>query len=382
MPQRRHDHEKREHLLLAPYAQSAATSLGRTHAEEMHDSRTEYQRDRDRIIHSRAFRRLEYKSQVFLNNVGDHYRTRLTHTIEVASAARSIARALRLNEDLTEAIALAHDLGHPPFGHPGEHTLMRLMQEHGGFEHNRQSLRIVQELELKYPGFNGLNLTVEVCQALNKSTPRQATTTNQPLLEAQVSDVADEITYICHDLDDAIESQLLDPVALDEQPLWQRLFQPTQKKYPRMAPERLHSYVIRCLLNFLIEDVITTSAQTLQEIQPTSPHQARSHPTRIITQSPDIAAEKKELKAFLNTHFYLHPAVALANQNACRRLEELFHFFNHRPHLMSEQFLHRQKKDGVPRSVCDYLAGMTDRSALQQHAQHFSPTTIQQSPLL
>src|SRR5271155_2955661 len=222
MPRRRFDLERSEARHLAPYAQNSSTSRGRVHPEDQHRFRTAFQRDRDRIVHSRSFRRLEYKTQVFLNGSGDHYRTRMTHTIEVSCIARTLARALGLNEDLAEAISLAHDLGHPPFGHLGEETLDRLMARHGGFRHNAQSLRVVEELELKYPEFNGLNLSWEVREGLHKPYPPNKLGDGfiQPSLEAQAVDMADEIAYICHDLDDGLDSGLIAEDELRDLELW------------------------------------------------------------------------------------------------------------------------------------------------------------------
>src|SRR5271168_586515 len=236
MPRRRLDLERSEARHLAPYAQSSATTRGRVHPEDQHRLRLEFQRDRDRIVHSRSFRRLEYKTQVFLNSTGDHFRTRMTHTIEVSSIARTMARSLGLNEDLAEAIALAHDLGHPPFGHLGEETLDRLMANHGGFRHNEQSLRVVEELELKYPEFNGLNLTWEVREGLRKPyEPGQlGEGFIQPSLEAQAVDLSDQIAYICHDLDDGLDSGLIDEKELASLDLWRDTHQRALGPYPHL----------------------------------------------------------------------------------------------------------------------------------------------------
>jgi len=247
MPRRRYDLEKSEARHLAPYAQTGVTSRGREHHEDQHPFRMEFQRDRDRIVHSRSFRRLEYKTQVFLNGTGDHYRTRMTHTIEVSCIARTLTRALGLNEDLAEAIALSHDLGHPPFGHLGEETLHKLMAKHGGFRHNVQSLRVVEELELKYPEFNGLNLTWEVREGLRKPYIPNKLIEGfiSPSLEAQVVDLSDQIAYICHDLDDGLDSGLINEQELGNLDLWRM----TQKKalapYPHLDPERGRYYVLR-----------------------------------------------------------------------------------------------------------------------------------------
>ncbi|PAW79813.1 MAG: deoxyguanosinetriphosphate triphosphohydrolase [Verrucomicrobia bacterium Tous-C9LFEB] len=376
MMRSRDEQEQAESTILAPYAQSSAASRGRLHEEEPHLHRTEYQRDRDRIVHSRAFRRLEYKSQVFLNGSGDHYRTRLTHSIEVASIARSMARSLGLNESLAEAIALAHDLGHPPFGHPGESTLDRLMKEHGGFEHNQQSLRVVEDLELKYPEFNGINLTWEVLEGLAKpfSPNRIPTAANrrwadfpQPSLEAQVADAADEIAYVCHDVDDGLEAGLLQESDLNNLWLWSLVKEKALQPYPNIEPERGRSYVLRCMLDHLVEDAIGASTASLMKHHPGSADDARRHPEKLIVSSPRIAEGVREQRQFLLQNLYNHPAVSSVNQKACRCLEQLFELLIGHPHLLTPPFAVRIKKEGVHRATCNYLAAMTDRSALMLH---------------
>src|SRR5207248_10513992 len=252
----RKEMEEQERATLATYAQKSADSAGRAHPEPQHPYRTEYQRDRARIIHSRAFRRLEYKTQVFLNGTGDHLRTRLTHSIEVASISRTIARALALNEDLAEAIALAHDLGHTPFGHSGEEVLAECMREHGGFEHNRQSLRVVELLENAYPDFPGLNLTCEVREGLQK----HERSTGFPTLEAQIADLADEITYYSHDLDDAVDFDILTGAQLNENEVWKRSQQHVLAHHPDAREPALHKLIIRNIIDVQVQDVVTTSA--------------------------------------------------------------------------------------------------------------------------
>src|SRR5216117_1524253 len=267
MPCTRLELEKRERLMLSPCAQFSSESRGRVHEEEPPEFRTQYQRDRDRVIHSRAFRRLEYKTQVFLNGTGDHLRTRLTHSMEVAGISRNIARALRLNEDLAETIALAHDLGHSPFGHKGEMVLNRLMKQHGGFEHNRQSLRIVEELEQKYPGFSGLNLSWEVREGLLKHytaydhpSKRKGFAARSSSLEAQVANLADEIAYYSHDLDDGLDSNLLSEKKLcKDVDLWADATRFTKKKYGELADECRRYFIIRCLIDDHVKDVVNTT---------------------------------------------------------------------------------------------------------------------------
>src|ERR1700761_7120183 len=266
MPRRRFDLERSEVRHLAPYAQSSAATRGRQYDEDQHSFRIAFQRDRDRIVHSRSFRRLEYKTQVFLNGTGDHYRTRMTHSMEVSCIARTLARALGLNEDLSEAIALAHDLGHPPFGHLGEDTLHRLMAKHGGFRHNAQSLRVVEELELKYPEFNGLNLTGEVREGLHKPyiANRLIEGFIAPSLEAQAVDLSDQIAYICHDLDDGLESGLIDEQEVSNLELWRPPRDEALAAYPHLEAERGRYFVLRTLLGRLVEDVIDHAGHTIK----------------------------------------------------------------------------------------------------------------------
>ena len=255
--------EADERRTLAPFAQKSGDSRGRHFPEEQHAYRTEFQRDRARIIHSRAFRRLEYKTQVFLNGTADHLRTRLTHTCEVASISRTIARALALNEDLAEAIALAHDLGHAPFGHSGEEMLAECMREHGGFEHNRQSLRVVELLEAAYPAFPGLNLTFEVLEGLRKHDENVS-----PSLEAQIADLADEITYYSHDLDDALDFAILDSDQLDESAIWQRSHQRVAARNPDLLGTELHKNIIRDIIDLQVRDVVAASAVSIAAAAP------------------------------------------------------------------------------------------------------------------
>src|ERR1700733_3225561 len=296
MPRRRFDLEKSEARHLAPFAQSSMTSRGRNHSEDQHRFRMEFQRDRDRIVHSRSFRRLEYKTQVFLNGTGDHFGTRMTHTIEVSGIARALARALGLNEDLAEAISLAHDLGHPPFGHLGEDTLHRLMAKHGGFRHNVQSLRVVEELELKYPEFNGLNLTWEVREGLHKPyiADRLIAGFIAPSLEAQAVDLSDQIAYICHDLDDGLESGLINEHELANLDLWRDTRERALAPYPHLEAERGRYFVLRTLLGRLVEDVIDHSSLTIKSRAPQTCDAVRRMPA-MITFSPEMAIRAREL---------------------------------------------------------------------------------------
>ncbi|MDR0533190.1 MAG: deoxyguanosinetriphosphate triphosphohydrolase [Verrucomicrobiales bacterium] len=368
--QTRQQWEEKERQFLSPYSQFSADSFGRQHAEPSHLFRSEYQRDRDRIIHSSAFRRLEYKTQVVLNGTGDHFRTRLTHTIEVASITRTTARTLGLNEDLAEAIALAHDLGHPPFGHPGEHTLNQLMKDHGGFEHNRQSLRVVDELEMKYPEFNGINLTWETREGLSKHFTGEFTNNAQPSLEAQVADSADEIAYSCNDLDDALEHCLIAPEELKDIALWSMLEEHVNQRYSKLEFTRRRRYIIRCLIDHLVEDLCQQSAVNIEHSGIKSANEARKYPQRLIGFSLTTRANIQNLRDFLLEHFYYHPNVSRVNQRACKVLQHLFEFYHKHPHLIGHQAALRIKKEGTSRAVCDYIAGMTDGYALKMYGKH------------
>ena len=367
MPLRtRKDWEKKEALSLAPYASKSRESLGRKYPEESHDFRPEFQRDRERIVHSTAFRSLEYKTQIPLNSSGDHVRTRLTHTIEVASLSRSLCRSLSLNEDLAEAIALARDLGHPPFGRPVEQTLDQLMQDCGGFGRRRQSLRVVEQLEIKYPEFNGLNLTHEVREGLNP-LPRPGT---HPFLESQVVDLADEIAHSCHDLEDALESGLIAPTALLGIELWKETESVVRKNYARLDPERTRRYVARCLADHLMEDATRASADSLAEAAPATAADARTFPRRLIAFTLPMRVKIQNLRTFLSENLYHHPGVREVNQRACQVLQGLFEFYHLHPHLIADRAALRIKKEGVSRAVCDFLSGLTDRTAMQHYARH------------
>jgi dGTPase len=373
---RREELEARERATLAPYAQSSADSRGRVYPEPPPEWRTQYQRDRDRIIHSRAFRRLEYKTQVFLNGTGDHLRTRLTHTMEVAAIARNLARALRLNEDLAEAIALAHDLGHSPFGHCGEHALNRLMRRHGGFEHNRQSLRVVEAIEQKYPGFPGLNLSWEVREGLAKhqtSFDRPARglgfSARHASLEAQVANLADEITYYSHDLDDGIEAGLLSEAALlREVRVWRRAALEVRRAHGRLPDECRRYFTIRCIIDDQVRDAIQSTEARLRRRRPASADDVRRCPQALAAYSRERAALNLELRDYLYRNLYYNEEVHGPNLRAVRALEALFRHYLAHPEALGEQARKRIAKDGLHRAVCDYIAGMTDRYAEAEHA--------------
>ncbi|MDR1304219.1 MAG: deoxyguanosinetriphosphate triphosphohydrolase [Verrucomicrobiales bacterium] len=362
--------EQKERDWLASYAQSSGDSLGRQHAEPPHPFRPEYQRDRDRIIHSSAFRRLEYKTQVVLSGTGDHFRTRLTHTIEVAAISRTAARALALNEDLAEAIALAHDLGHSPFGHAGEYTLNQLMKDHGGFEHNRQSLRVVDELEMKYPEFNGLNLSWETREGISKHVAITSASYTQPSLEAQIADSADEIAYSCNDLDDALEHCLIAPEELKDIVLWNMLAERVNQQYSKLEFTRRRRYLVRCLIDHLVEDLCQQSVANLEAAGIRTARDARQAPQRLIGFSPVTRANLQNLRDFLQEHFYYHPSISRVNQRTCMALQRLFEFYCQHQRLIGHQAALRIKKEGPARAVCDYLSGMTDGYALKMYDQY------------
>jgi dGTPase len=372
--------EDQERLILAPYAQFSADTRGRKYREEPPEWRTHYQRDRDRVIHSRAFRRLEYKTQVFLNGTGDHLRTRLTHTIEVAAISRNIARALRLNEDLTETIALAHDLGHSPFGHKGETVLARLMKGHGGFEHNRQSLRIVEELEQKYPGFPGLNLSWEVREGLVKHytaydhpSKRKGFDAKSSSLEAQVANLADEITYYSHDLDDGLDSGLLDEKKLRANVgLWRVAARTVEQEFGPLADDECRRYfTIRCIIDMQVKDVVETTEKWIAGAKVKSADDVRLQPRALVRYSPKRREQNLQLRDYLYKNLYYNPVVHQPNLRAVRMLEQLFNYFMDHPDELGSLSRKRIRKDGLHRAVCDYLAGMTDRYAITEHQRLF-----------
>jgi dGTPase len=380
MPRTRLELEKQERLILAPYAQFSADTRGRKYKESPPEWRTHYQRDRDRVIHSRAFRRLEYKTQVFLNGSGDHLRTRLTHTIEVAAISRNISRALRLNEDLCETIALAHDLGHSPFGHKGETVLSKLMKEHGGFEHNRQSLRIVEELEQKYPGIPGLNLTWEVREGLVKHytaydhpSKRKGFDARSSCLEAQVANLADEITYYSHDLDDGLDSGLLDEKKLRRNvEIWRIAARAVEKQFGPLADDESRRYfTIRCIIDMQVKDVVGRTEELIAEADVKSADEVRLQPRSLVQYSPKRRQQNLELRDYLYKNLYYNPVVHQPNLRAVRMLEQLFNYLLENPEEIGSLSRKRIRKDGLRRAVCDYLAGMTDRYAILEHQRLF-----------
>ena len=364
--------ETDEVRVLAPFAQKSGESRGRKSPELPHAYRTEFQRDRARIIHSRAFRRLEYKTQVFLNGTGDHLRTRLTHTIEVASISRTIARALRLNEDLAEAIALSHDLGHSPFGHSGEETLAECMQEHGGFEHNRQSLRVVELLETPNPNFSGLNLTFDVREGLQKHKAfydppdESGQRYHCPSLEAQISNLADEITYYSHDLDDAIDFNILSFEQLAQLAVWRNATDSVRDRYPELREPELHKLVIREIIDRQVQDVVESSAETIASAGVRSVDDVRKQRSPLIRYSDTLWHENRQLRKFLYQNVYYHPRVAEVNQRACAMLRDVFEAYLLNPEQLGEGAARRLEDEGLHRTVCDYVAGMTDRYLIEE----------------
>jgi len=369
----RKEMEEGERTVLASVAQKSGESRGRLHCEPSHAYRTEFQRDRARIIHSRAFRRLEYKTQVFLNGTGDHLRTRLTHSIEVASISRTIARALRLNEDLAEAIALAHDLGHSPFGHSGEEMLAECMAEHGGFDHNRQSVRVVELLETPNPNFAGLNLTFEVREGLRKhERPYKFPAPSEeeyayPSLEAQIADLADEITYYSHDLDDALDFEILTPARLEENDVWRNSHRAVLSRYRDTREPELHKLVIREIIDREVHDLVATSAESIAESGVRSADDVRRQTAPLIRYSDELAKANRALRKFLYQNVYYHPRVAEVNQRACEMLGRVFEAYLADPDRLGEGAMRRVENEGLHRTVCDYIAGMTDRYVMEEY---------------
>ncbi len=370
-----------EDQLLAPYAMRTAASRGREHAEEEHPFRMAFQRDRDRIIHSTAFRRLEYKTQVFVNHEGDYYRTRLTHTMEVAQIARTIAKSLRLNTELAEAVALAHDLGHTPFGHAGERALNELMAAHGGFEHNAQSLRVVEELEERYPRFRGLNLTWEVREGIVKHTPPYDTPLagrfepqQAPSLEAQIVDHSDEIAYSSHDIDDGLKSGLISLQHLDGLAIWRDAQDHVRGECPGASASICHYQAIRRIIDVLVTDLIVNVERRLADSGVRTVHDLRALARPIVGFSPELHRQHLELKAFLLDNLYRHNRVLHMADKAKRVVGELFQAYTAEPSQLPPHILGRYKRsEPLPRIVADYIAGMTDRYALEEHRKLVEP---------
>jgi dGTPase len=374
----RFDLEKLESSTLAPFAVKSGESQGRQHPEEEHQYRTRFQRDRDRIIHTSAFRRLEYKTQVFVYHEGDYYRTRLTHSLEVAQIARSICKSLQLNEDLAESVALSHDLGHPPFGHTGQDVLNRLMKDHGGFEHNKQSLRIVKLLEKRYPEFDGLNLTWDVLEGICKHTKDEenpitsAEGVKYPSLEAQIADFADGIAYNAHDLDDGITSDLLDLSQLRKVALWKENEDRFDEQYSGLDFKLKKYQVVRSIINELTTDLREATSKNIADHKVTSVDEVRRAPIRIAAFGKEVAEKNKELKKFLHKNMYSHRKVLRMEFKAGLTLDGIFAAYMKMPGLLPESVLKNEAHGTLERRICDYVSGMTDRYALNEHKNLYS----------
>jgi dGTPase len=381
MPMTRDRLEAAEAATLAPYAALASASRGRRHPEGESSYRTPFQKDRDRVIHTSAFRRLEYKTQVFVNYEGDYYRTRLTHTLEVAQVARSITRALGLNEDLAETVALAHDLGHPPFGHAGERTLDRLAHGVGGFDHNRQSLRIVTELERRYPGFAGLNLTWETLEGIMKHETEYDLADPawepeaRPSLEAQVVNIADEVAYNAHDLDDGLRSGHLSAHQVAEVPLIGELMERLRIDPSHFDPQGRYT-LIRELLGWMINDTIHQTEANLLAARVGSIDDVRAHPEVLVGHSEQLRTRLATLKEFLYAHLYHHYRQIRMTRKADHILERLYRAYIAQPEMLPPQVTEETERLGVERAVVDYLSGMTDRYVVEEYRRLFDPLTL------
>ncbi len=376
---KRQNIEDLENKSLASYAVKSGDSRGRQHKEKEHPYRTRFQRDRDRVIHSSAFRRLEYKTQVFVYHEGDYYRTRLTHSMEVAQIARSICKSMQLNEDLAESIALSHDLGHPPFGHTGQNILNKLMADHGGFEHNKQGLRVVKLLEKRYPEFSGLNLTWEVQEGISK----HSVDTENPImkmkghrfksLEAQVADCADGIAYNAHDLDDGITSGLLNLEQVRKLALWRENEQELDKKYKNLDFKLKKYQIVRQIINDLITDFRQTTLKNLKTNKIQSVNDVRSAKKAMAGFSSQMDKKNKELIKFLHRNLYNHRKVKRMEFKSEVCLTELFKAYTKESALLPEAVPKEESVDSLQRRICDYISGMTDRYAISEYKKLFSP---------
>lgn len=371
--------ERWEDEHLAPYGMRSARSRGRRYAEPEHPLRTRYQRDRDRVIHSSSFRRLEYKTQVFVNHEGDNYRTRLTHSLEGAQIGRTVARALGLNEELVECLVLGHDLGHTPFGHSGERMMAELMKDHGGFEHNRQTLRILETLEVRYPDFPGLNLTWEVREGMIKhqadadaGAPDDYAPGESPTLEAQLGDFVDEIAYNNHDVDDGLTSGMISVEQMRSVELFREAHDSVLAR--GIADERIVRHqVVRRIIDRCCQNLIETTLRTLDKARVESVEDVRRAGRRLVAYAPETAALVRELKDFLYKNMYRHYRVVRMGDKAGRIIRDLFESYLAEPQQLPPRYQERIPLDSVPRVVCDYIAGMTDRFALEEHSKLFDP---------
>ncbi|MVX57166.1 deoxyguanosinetriphosphate triphosphohydrolase [Parasutterella muris] len=371
---------------LADYACRSAQSRGRAIKEQNSTSRTEFQRDRDRIIHSSAFRRLEYKTQVFVNHEGDLFRTRLTHTLEVAQIGRTTASLLKINPDLTEAMALAHDLGHTPFGHAGQTALNRCMQDWGGFEHNLQSLRIVDLLEEQYPTFDGLNLTWETREGILKHCSRENALRlgalgerflkgEQPSLEAQLVNIADAIAYSTHDIDDGLRVGYLDAAGLESSvPLYERFAKEVRAEYPNIAERRVQKEIVRRIIGCMVDDLVTQSQKNIDEASPKSVDEVRALSEPLVSFSEDMLQQVRGLKSYLMDNLYRHYKVLRVTNKSAKLIKDLFDVFYAHPELLPPAYQKKVKEQGAPRVIADYIAGMTDRYAQLEYSRVLDPT--------
>ncbi len=371
--------EELEDKTLAPYGMRSRDTKGRAYLDGEPDYRTSFQRDRDRILHTTAFRRLEYKTQVFINYEGDYFRTRLTHTLEVAQVGRTLARALGGNEDLVEAICLAHDLGHSPFGHSGEVALNRLMKDAGGFDHNKQSFRIVTELEQRYPEFPGLNLTWEVREGVVKheseydiSDARDFNPELRGNLETQIANVADELAYTTHDLDDGLRSGMISPHMLEGIALWQTLKETFNWRGPLLDDIERHR-MIRHLVGLLVTDMVQATDRRLKESGAKSPLDLQKLDYNVVGFSDDMRRRNRELKDFLYQNLYRHYRVVRMQVKAEQIIANLFHAYREEPAILPSQYQKLAQIRGLERTICDYIAGMTDRFAIEEHQRLFDP---------
>jgi dGTPase len=364
---------------LAPYGIRSKNTKGRCYPEEEPEYRTVFQRDRDRILHTTAFRRLEYKTQVFINYEGDYYRTRLTHTLEVSQIGRTIARALGANPELTEAICLAHDLGHPPFGHNGESTLARLMKDHGGFDHNRQSLRIVAKLEQRYPDFPGLNLSWEVREGIVKheseydiADAREYDADLRGHLEAQITNAADELSYTAHDLDDGLRSGMISAAMLEGITLWEILVE-SARWHSKELDDLSRHRIIRNLIDMEVSDLIYTTDKQLRESGVRSVNELQKLPYNVVCFSEEMSQRNRQLKDFLYAKLYRHHRVVRMAVKAERIISDLFNAYLREPAILPDHIQELTEERGLERNICDYIAGMTDRFAVEEYQKLFDP---------
>lgn len=373
--------ENDHNLCLKPFAVPNTSSCQRQHDEDEHDYRTAFQRDLARVVHTSAFRRLEYKTQVFVNHEGDYYRTRLTHTLEVAQIARTIARALGVNEDLTEVICLAHDLGHTPFGHAGQDVMSELMKNHGGFEHNQQSFRIVTQLENPYPDFKGLNLTQETLEGITKHKQKyffhdntEFKKTGFPSLEAQIANISDEIAYNNHDIDDGLKSGLIDIKGLSQVTLWAESWKIIDQKHPHLNERDQTRLCVKFIINRLVTDLLENTTLNIKNNAIQTQSDVKTKGLALVSYSQNMQARNAELKRFLFENLYRHYRVERMALKAQSVIRELFNAYLNHPQILPPFFLNAYPKTTpLERIICDYIAGMTDRFAYEEHSKLFDP---------